>query len=307
MVVRGVFMELKKAIELFLGGYKPGTQQAYRYPLQSMRDFLGPARPMESVTPAMLVEYFQTVVDQRGYSPHTKQKHIKAAKVFFNRSVRLELIEKSPAKAVKGKRLAGAVDRAKAMTDEELALLLEAVRFKPQALAVLLFLADTGCRRGGAAGLRIQDVNWEKLVAIVTEKGDKSRNVAFGEKCARAMLQWLAYRDQHFRIEGVYLFSRNGLPIQPNAIGQIIRRACKTAKVRSLGSHSLRHRKGCQMADHHVAPGVAATALGHTDPMITLTYYYPADWESAEKALRALATDPDAERPTSPKVVNFPD
>lgn len=298
-------MQLEAAIDLFLNGHIATTQQAYRYPLRSLQNHLGPARPIDAVSPALLVEYVQNVIDKKDCSPATRQKHIKAIKVFFNWAVRLELIGKSPAKVIKGKRLIRAVNRNKAMSDDELNKLLEAVRFKPQVYAVIMFLADTGARRGGAVGLRMQDLDLEKMVAVITEKGEKTRNVAFGEKCADAIVQWLAYRQKHYQITDVYVFSRHGELMNANALSQMIRRACKAAGVRSLGSHSLRHRKGHQMADAKVAPSVAATALGHTDPMITLTYYYPADWESAEKALRALATNPDVEQPPSPKVVNF--
>jgi integrase len=297
-------MLLSKAIELFLGEHKPSTQQAYRAALHLMRDWIGPARELSDVSSALLVEYFQVVVKRKHYAPATEQKHIKSVKTFFNWCVNLELIERSPAKAVRSKKLPRAIDRSKAMSDEELRLLLDSLRYKPRDYALILFLADTGCRRGGAAGLRIQDIDFDKLVAVVTEKGDKSRKVAFGEPTARALRQWLGFRSMHYQIKGVYVFSRDGLPMHAENISIIIRRAARRAGLRVLSSHSLRHRKGHQLADARVAPSLAATALGHSDPMITLTYYYPADWESAEKALRELLTDPAAE-PAPEKIIRF--
>lgn len=306
-------MELRRAIELFLGEYKASTRKAYGHALLTMQDHIGPARELSGIKPELMVEYFQWV-KTRDFAPATVQKHIKAIKTFFNWCVKLELIPRSPAFIIKGKKLPRAVDRAKAMTDAELNALLEAVRYKPRDFALILFLADTGCRRGGAVGLRLQDVNWEKLVAVVTEKGEQSRNVAFSEQCARALVKWLSYRSKNHRVTGetltngeqhIYLFSRDGKLMQAENVSLIIRRACKAAGIRILSSHSLRHRKGHQLADARVAPSIAATALGHSDPVITLNYYYPHDWESAERALRELFTDPNGEPQTDPKVLRF--
>jgi len=45
--------------------------------------------------------------------------------------------------------------------------------------ALLAFLADTGCRLGGLAGLQIEHVNLIERCARVTEKGQKTRTVVF--------------------------------------------------------------------------------------------------------------------------------
>lgn len=299
-------MELGKAIELWLGEHKASTVHAYRSALVPMRDWLGPARKVSDIKPEHLLEYVQATVYKRPYSPATRQKHIKSIKTFFNWCVLIELIPgNSPAKVVRGKKLPMAIDRHKAMTDGELSKLLESLRYKPRDYALVMFLADTGCRRAGAVGLQMKDIQWDELVATVTEKGEKTRKVAFGKNCARAIRHWLLYRSEHHKVKGAYIFTRDGLPMQAENVSLIIRRACKAAGVRVLSSHSLRHRKGHQLADARVAPSIAAAALGHSDPIITLTYYYPADWESAKQALRELVTNPDKIAAPNPKVVNF--
>lgn len=295
-------MELQKAITLFLGDYKPSTRQAYSKVLTPMRGWLGPARAVSAITPPLLVEYFQTVVLAKGYAPATLQKHAKTIKTFFHWCVRVDLLVKSPAHAIRARKPARRISREKAMTDDELGALLDFLRHKtnPRDFALVLFLADTGCRRGGAAGLRLKDIQWDKLLATVTEKGDVSRPVAFSDLCARAMVRWLTYRGEHYRVEGIYVFSQNGLPMNPEQISQNIRRACQKAGVRVLSAHSLRHRKGHQFADHRIAPTLAATFLGHANVLTTMEHYYPDDWESAERAGRELMTGS-----LETKVVNF--
>lgn len=298
-------MFLKKAIDLFLGEYKATTRKTYAASLTILRDYLGPARPLADIQPAHVIEFFQKVIYSRDLAPATIQKHTKTVKTFFNWCVRIDLLAKSPAAAVRGRKLPSAITREKAMTDTELSAILEAVRYdKPRDFAMILFLADTGCRRGGVAGLQIKDIDWVKLRATVTEKGEKSRLVAFSPLCALAIQRWLANRQAHYTIKGVHVFSTDGSPMKAENVSLIIRRAAQVAGVRVLSSHSLRHRKGHQLADSRIAPSIAATLLGHSDVTITLKHYYPADWESAEAAARELMTDP-AKLADDPKIIKF--
>lgn len=278
-------MNLQSAITLFIDAHEnPVTAAAYRQTLIPMRDYLGPARPITEVTTPDLLRWVQTY-HTRGLAPASINKHVKAIKAFFNWCVRIDLLSKSPAKEVKTKRPPRRISREKAMTDDELSALLDYLRYKPRDYALVLFLADTGCRAGGAALLRVEDLDLPNGRAFVTEKGDKTRPVSYGHDCRLAIEFWLRKRPKG---AGAYVFSRTKTPVKPDNISQIIRRACQVVGIRSLGSHSLRHRKGHQLADNRVAASVAATALGHSDPSITLGYYYPDDWETAEKELRKL-------------------
>lgn len=287
-------MLLQKAIDLFLGEFKPTTRKTYAASLTILQGYIGPARPLADIQPAHLIEFFQRVIYSRDLAPATVQKHTKTIKTFFNWCVRIDLLPKSPALAIRGKRLPRNISRDKAMKDEELSAILEAVRYKPRDYAMILFLADTGARRGGVAGLTLKDIDWGKLRATVTEKGEKSRLVAFSPLCSKALQHWLAFRQAHYKISGVHVFSTDGSPMKSENVSLIIRRAAHDAGVRVLSSHSLRHRKGHQLADHRIAPSIAATVLGHSDVVITLQHYYPADWESAEAAARELLTNPAA-------------
>lgn len=298
-------MKLDKAIQLFLGEHRTTTATSYTYPLKLMCEWVGAAKDIADIKPEHLLEYFQVVIKPRGYAPATEQKHVKTVKTFLNWCVRVELLEKSPAKVIKGKRLRTAIGREKAMTDAELAKLLDTLRFKPRDYALVLFLADTGCRRGGVVGLRMGDVDWQALTAQVTEKGDKERKVAFGEQCARAIQQWIAYRSAHYTITGVYVFTRDGEKMHANNVSLMIRRACKQAGIRTLSAHSLRHRKGHQLSDARISPTIGAIVLGHEDPQTTMDSYYRKDWDAAEKAFRELLTQPDQPAAPSPKIVNF--
>lgn len=285
-------MLLTDAIELFLSEFRPSTRKSYLYVLMDMQAYLGPARPLGDIRSQHLLEYARhyrgkTTAAGEPITPATVQKYSKTVKTFWNWAVRVELIEKSPAAVLRVAKLRSAIGREKAISEEELARLLDFVKWKPRDYALILFLADTGCRAGGAAGLRIDDLDLDNFRATVTEKGDKTRPVVFGDVCATAIRAWLLKRP---RGAGIYVFSRTAGPMTANYLSLIIRRNCQAAGVRVVSAHAFRHRKGHQLADARVAPSIAATALGHSDPNITLRHYYPADWESAERELRRLAT-----------------
>lgn len=120
---------------------------------------------------------------------------------------------------------------------------------------------------------------------MVTEKGDKTRPVAFGSLCVEALKKWQQRRPKS---AGEYVFSPRKTPMLPACISQVITRVCVRAEVRPLGSHSLRHRKGHQFAAIHEAPTTAALAMGHSNVMDTLGAYYPQGWARTEDALRVL-------------------
>jgi len=278
-------MRLEIAVSLFLSRYdNPNTRDAYKTCLTGLLPTLG-QMSVRDVRPAHLVAYVATL-DERNFAPATRNKHVKSIKTFFNWLVAIDELPKSPAVAVKTRVPPKRITRDKAMSDSELAAILRITYHKPRDYALILFLADTGARAGGAAGLRICDLDLANRRAVVTEKGYKTRPVVYGEEAAAAIRRWLLERKLH----SDYIFSRKATPLSSDQVSQIVRRACLAAGVRSLGSHSLRHRKGHQFADAKIAPSIAATALGHSKPTITLEYYYPQDFESAEKALRELAT-----------------
>lgn len=294
-------MILERAIRLFLSEYIPTTQVSYRQPLQQMAGWIGAQKDVAQVRVSDLQEYMAHCKETKGWKPATVGKHIKTLKVFFNWAVKSQYIEKSPAAVLKNVKLAKRKDRAKAMTDHELATLLEMKADAPRDYALLLWLADTGARAGGTAGLRWRDVNLDTMTAIITEKGNKERRVPFGERCAKALLYWYRHRPES---AGEYVFSRSARKMDPHTISQMLRRACKDAGLRTLSSHSLRHRKCHQLSDAGVSPTIAAVLTGHENPQVLIDSYYPHDYETADREGRKLTVDHTIYAPT--KVVKMP-
>lgn len=281
-------LTLERAIDLFLKEQIPTTARSYSYTLRGLRDYVGPARPLGRVEPSDVIEYMQSVKERPTVkSPATINKHIKTIRTFFNWCVKSGLLTSTnPALGLKRMRQKKAIGREKAMPEAVYEEVLAYARWTPRYWALCLFLGDTGCRIGGAAGLRWSDVDLEGHTAVVTEKGEKTRPVFFGSETAAALGRW---HEQHTGELGDYVFQRDGKQMTNNSLGQLFERICRRAVGKGWGPHSLRHRKGHQFADHHIAPSIAAQALGHSNVMTTLEFYYPEDWERVQSEMEKLA------------------
>ena len=292
-------LKLEEAIDLYLDQHIPTTRKSYQVPLKKFEAWIGPARPITEITELDTLRYNSQCLQKSNYAPATMQKHIKSLRALFNWFKKMNWITSSPVAQIKIPRVPRPLSRDKAMSEDNFTILLRYFRDQkhlysnhPNAgrdYALHLFLADTGCRRGGACGLKMSDIDWLNRQATVTEKGEKTRLVKFGNECAQAMFEW---RNARRADAGEYFWTRDGHQLKPDNITLIYTRARKALQIDCRGPHSLRHRKGHQMADAGIAPSITATALGHENVEITLKWYYPDDWETAAKHLDQLSYKP---------------
>lgn len=294
-------MTLGDAIRLFLSQQKATTKSSYKYVLSNMEHYIGGARLIADVTIVHIGEYAE-YLDTKNYAIATWNKFVKTTKTFFNWCIKNGIISASPARILKLRSKRGLIDKDKAFPDDDLMILINyaQVTNEKRLLALVLFCADTGCRRGGASRLRVRDLDFAKRMATITEKGDASRPVKYSEWASNAIQDWLRTRKNISE----YVFTETERQLSPAGVSQYLRRYCIRAGIRGRGVHSLRHRKGFQFSDHRISPSVAQTALGHTDVLTTLNHYYPKDWDRASEAFDELAMKPPA--PPNPKMIQFP-
>lgn len=303
-------MNLQEAVSVWLSQQIDTTRQSYWYPMRDHINLVGAELPLSAVTPVHISAY-SDVIRKRDYTPRTLEKHFKTVKTFWNWLEKMGFLEKgepNPAKILRLPKVPQNIGREKAMPDEDLIIFMDYLRRQthathPEEYAIALrnhalfrFLADTGARAGGAAGLLLEDVHLKELYAFVTEKGNKRRRVAYSEECAKALGYWIMRRphangDQHVFLSLHYSVG----PVTANYIGQVMRRICKEIErdlgyvIKNKNPHSLRHRLGHKLFDARVAPSLVAAALGHEDVETAIKHYAPFDWESASNAVREMA------------------
>jgi len=289
-------MIIRDAVDLWLSQYKPTTRESYKPPINAFMSHVGDGKLITELTPSDMARY-QIHIENRDYKPGTIRKHLVTTKVFLNWCYKMHLIEKKVGDFLHPPRTPRRISREAAMQDDDLSVLLTYLTNNPSLdncrnYAMFRFIADTGCRAGGAAGLKIHSLDFDKLEATVIEKGDKVRQVAFTEECARALKVWLMRRPicDHDHVF-ISLRTKNR-PVSGNYIGLILRRTVKKVErdlgivLRNRNLHSLRHRVGHKMFDEGAPASLVATALGHESVETTLAYYAPDDWATAADLLR---------------------
>lgn len=303
-------MKLREALDLFLGSYrKETTRDAYSRVLEPFVTAIGPERNLANITPVDVQDYLNDLADrpvrfqnhprrpaqEGGLAPATLKKHTKSIKTFFNFLVDFEVLDRSPARKVKQKRLSQTIERERMATDEEVELILRACFGHIRNYALVLFIADTACRAGGVADLQLANLDLEQGMAFVIEKGDKKRPVWFGPTTQQALRRWLANRplcDHNF----VFCSTRKPYgKLLSLSVSNIVERAALSAGIeRPIHSHHLRHWKADKLSQ---VTDVATTSLvlGHEDPMTTLAFYYHNDYRRAREAVQRLAYRPFVE------------
>lgn len=288
-------MLLSLAVDLFLGEYIPSTRRSYEYNLREMCAYVGAGRPLAEVTSEDLIRFGQFYrAKPTVTSPATFNKLVKTLRTFFNWCIKTDLLAaKSPAAALRRQKQTQSVPREKAMPDAAYNQLLDFAKWDVRGYALVLFLGDTGCRIGGAAGLRWSDINFvaDQPTAQVTEKGTPARPVFFGKLCENALLRLQAARPGTDSV-----FGGNS-----DCLKQFFRRLCVRAGVGSWGPHSLRHRKGHQFGDNRVNPVAGAMVLGNSVE-IMLAYYYPQDWDRAAALALEFTTNKVEDPLVQPRV-----
>jgi site-specific recombinase XerD len=138
--------------------------------------------------------------------------------------------------------------------------------------AIMLFLADTACRRAGLAGLRVHDLDLDRCRAIVREKGNKERIVFFLPSTAAAIRGYLSERpttDHDYLFCGV-----RGRAMSAGAIYEVFRRAARVAGVRhGWNPHNWRHAAIRGMLARGMSLPAVSQIAGHASVQTTGDMY----------------------------------
>jgi site-specific recombinase XerD len=253
-------------------GRSERTVTSYREKLSHLVAFLGDVA-VESITVDDLRRY---VADQvgKGLSPFTIATRVRAMKRLFNWLEEEGRIEVNPTRRIKTPRPKRREPKAISLADVR--ALLETTRGSDAAAvrdrAIILFLCDSGCRVGGLCGLRLDDLNLERGLAFVREKGGQSRFVMFAPQTAEALRAWLAVRPEGGR--AVFVSLKRKAPLTPSGIWQMLTRRAGQAGIEgAVNPHSFRHGFAREFLLSGGDLGTLADILGHSSVEVTKAYY----------------------------------
>ena len=139
---------------------------------------------------------------------------------------------------------------------------------------MLRFLADSGCRLAGVAGLRLDALDLERGAALVVEKGEKGRRVWFGAETSWALARWLVERPV-CASGGVFVtLVRPYRGIAPEGVYRVLQRwAGRAGVLGRWNPHAWRHRFAHGLLDAGADLGAVSQLLGHSSVVVTVEFY----------------------------------
>lgn len=283
------------------------TNRQYGIVLNRLCRDIGPQRDIALIRYEDLLGWLSSRRNA-GLKGSTIAGYTNVIKTLFTWCVKLGYIEHSPARQLIRRLPPRDPTRSRAIPAEALASIIEHARYtSPRNHAILLFMADTGCRVGGLLSLTLGNLDLEKGEAWLVEKGSRWHKAYFGERTRAALQHWLKKRPE---VEHNFVWTGRApehKPLGRISVTYMIARACKAVDVPVYSPHSIRHQVGHAYAKAGIPLTVTQQKLGHSHPSITASFYYPDHSEyvaeiSRRNSLIALKSDDDTQpQPPQPR------
>jgi integrase len=251
---------------------RPDDYDRQRVMLAWWEDKLGDYT-LDAITPELVTRHRDLLQSQEGFSNGTVNRYLTMLSKTFNNAVReWHLLRDNPVARVSKKPEPRGIVRF--LSEEERARLLDACKrseYKPLYL-LALFAMTTGTRRGEMFGLRWQDIDLDRSVAVLqnTKNGDR-RSVPIVPEVAALLREHGKVRklgnDQVFMSDAaeVWLFDRAWYA------------ALKAAKVKDFRFDDLRHTAASYFAMSGATTAEIAAVLGHRTLQMVKRYAHLSD------------------------------
>ncbi|TNC19422.1 site-specific integrase [Amycolatopsis alkalitolerans] len=249
---------------------------------------------------AMRHDMASTAVSRRNsrHGRHAGEHVIAAARAIYTRAIADGLIAPpaSPAHRVaKPRRLP---NHRRALTADELDHINTAARTSGNDVildALLLRLhTETACRRGGALALRVNDLDADRCLIRLIEKGLKLRWQPISPDLATSLADHAAARHAATPSEPLLRY-RDGRPLTSRRYDHLWHRIGQQlpwVANQGISTHWLRHTT-LTWVERHFGYGIARAYAGHTDTTgAATTTYIKADLHAVATALTAMTGQP---------------
>lgn len=227
-------------------------------------------------------------------SPYYIRQHVKCVRRFFNWCFEDGKILDNPAHRLK---LPPKPDQPrKGISKSDLTkMIMSSSEVRDQ--AIILFLADTGCRVGGLTHLKIDHIDLDNNRAIIFEKGKggnaKKRIVFFGERTAHALSRYLVQRPSNSVIHPdaipfIFLGLRKSGSfyerLTENGVYQALKRIAQKCGVKGYNPHNFRHGAIRGWLNNGMPLSLASQLAGHSSVSVTSDIYGTANENELSEA-----------------------
>ncbi|MEK4030865.1 site-specific integrase [Pseudobacillus sp. FSL P4-0506] len=295
----------------------PGTLEAHR---QALNNHILPQlknKRLDEIKPIHVVNLLDSLTRKDGknipLSSGTKQYVYRVLRNILERATEWKLIKENPVASVKRPKNTGDLKEINVYSEKEVEQLFKAVQEKPFHWRVFTTLAlAAGLRRGELLGLEWKHVDFEKGVLSIRQaivRGENGEPLLKKTKTKKSMrmvtlppsvLEELKTFQRYWKKERMRLYDRleekehefifcneNGQHFYPTTPTTWWRRLLKTADVRYIRLHDLRHTSATLLINQGVHAKIISERLGHADIRVTMDTYghalQSADQEAAQK------------------------
>lgn len=271
-------MLLRKAVDEFLidcraGGLSAKTLCVYGGNLRRFGEYMGGIKLADPLVPH--VRRYFAELQELELSPYTVDQHYRTLNTFFQWCVREGTLDLNPIDRVRRPKVPKRL--APRLYSEQIERLVDALKgtaLSERNLAMTLLMIDSGLRVGEVVGLEMKNLHLNEQYAKVNGKGDKEREIPFGETVVEALERYLAVRPESSC--GYVFLSQYGGPTTVMAVQLMLKRLKDDVGVDRLYPHLLRH----TFARIYLEEGDLKTLqeiLGHESSQTTADIYLAPD------------------------------
>ncbi|HSN44497.1 MAG TPA: tyrosine recombinase XerC [Propionibacteriaceae bacterium] len=221
-------------------------------------------------------------MQESGASPATLQRRSGSCRVFFRWAAHEGLLARDPAASLKSpkvpRRLPPDLSRAQAseLFDAAIAHAGESGdALATRDVAMLEVLYSAGVRVSELCGLDLDDLDPDRGLALVHDKGGRDRNVPLGAPARRGLDAWLSRRGEFVTPQSgraVFLGERGGR-VDPRVVRRVVHASLLAVPdAPDLGPHGLRHAMATHLLEGGADLRTVQEILGHASLATTQIY-----------------------------------
>lgn len=157
-------------------------------------------------------------------------------------------------------------------------------------LCIIGLAISTGLRVSAIVQININDINFKNKTIRVIEKGEKYRNIPFGENTKQLLLNWLKDRELYYNpYDGTnaLFISQKKERMSTDAVRRMVEKYTSGVVEKHITPHKLRASAATNLAASGTSIQAIAKILGHENIQTTRRYVEVLDQE-AEDAVNVL-------------------
>jgi len=285
-------------------GCSPHTIQSYCECIRLLiqfccreQDITADELDMETISDTVVLAFLDSLEQQRGNSPRTRNQRLAAIKSFYRYLALQEPTLMDACRricAIRAKKSEHKI--IEPLTEEETKAILEAIRsdtlWGQRDYALILLMYNTGARVQELVDLTIDDLKADSAPQVKLKgKGRKERVVPLWQETSDALNQWLKARKQA-GVSAEHLFvnshrrkiSRFGIAHILSKYASMAAQKCVSLRGKNVTPHTMRHTTALHLIQSDVDITVVRDWLGHAD-IRTTSLYVDINVEMRRKAL----------------------